>query len=66
MIECRTRPICRVVANRTIGREPGLHVIGIRRAVIQRDMTRAAIRRCPGEYVIDVALRALHRRMPAR
>ena len=53
------------MAERAVGRETCLDVIGIRRAVIQRNVTRAAIRGCPREHVIDVALGALHGRVRA-
>ena len=66
VIECGAGPIGGVMADRTISRESSLLMVRIRRAVVQRDMTGAAVGRCSGEDVIDMALSALNAGVSAR
>ena len=66
VVKGRAGPVGGAVADRAVSRESSLDVIGIRRAVIQRNMASAAARGCPREHVIDVALRALNIAVRAR
>ena len=43
VVKGRAVPISRAMADRTVSREAGLDMIGIRRGVVDRDMARAAV-----------------------
>ena len=60
VIKGRVVPRSRGVALLASLREPGLHVIGVRRGIEILDVARSAIRGSPDKIAIDVALRAGH------
>ena len=68
MIKGRTQPRRRAVALLTGLRESGLHVVWLRRAlkILQVAADARGVRAAQGVVVVDVALRALHRRVRAR
>ena len=66
MVEGGTGPVSGAVADGTISGEPGLNVVGIRRAVVERNVASAAVSWCSGEDVIDMTLSALNAGVRAR
>jgi len=58
VIEHRSRPARRVMADRAVRGETRLHMVRVCRCLIIGLVTRIAIRRRPGKFSVDVALRA--------
>ena len=66
MIKRGARPIRGVVTDGTISRESSLHVVGIRRAVVERNVTGTAACRRSREDIVHVTLGTLNTAVGAR